>query len=390
MFNLPRHALIGVLFLAGVCAYLILASGYLNVPSGNIHTETKASLGSLRHESGSTRNTTKFKTMKKDKHNVFQVENISSNLPTLAPDVISGINKLVFFVGNPRTGHSIIGSILDAHPHVVMSHELKFFEQRILFQEDEDKPKWWTAKLFNMIFQHTIKDTQLGGLRNVDSVNKGYTLAINSLWQGKFDEYIQVIGDKSAGSISMEYIRDRVAFRAHYQKLVNNVGIPIKALYVIRNPFDIISTCLLYTIGRREKKYLNRADFIAGLNKQVDNSEGREEAKYYNYPILERRAKRYFEMTMAVAKLIDLIGQENVLNVHLRDLVHKPKDTILYITDFLGIGVEDDYLQLCADKVYDTVSHSRNLVAWPPELRVMVENRMKEFEILQGYNFTSD
>jgi hypothetical protein len=35
-----------------------------------------------------------------------------------------GIQTYCMFVGYPRTGHSLIGSLLDAHPRVVIAHEL--------------------------------------------------------------------------------------------------------------------------------------------------------------------------------------------------------------------------------------------------------------------------
>ena len=38
------------------------------------------------------------------------------------------LNKLrLFFVGHPCSGHNIVGSILDAHPHIILAHEAKLF-----------------------------------------------------------------------------------------------------------------------------------------------------------------------------------------------------------------------------------------------------------------------
>ena len=33
-------------------------------------------------------------------------------------EVINHIEKFVFFVGYPRSGHSIVGSLMDAYPHM--------------------------------------------------------------------------------------------------------------------------------------------------------------------------------------------------------------------------------------------------------------------------------
>ena len=79
----------------------------------------------------------------RDSHLVLQVMNqiphipadltsdIISDLKTdvLSPQVIAGVKKFVFFIGYGRSGHSIIGSIMDAHPHVVIAHEFFLFSK---------------------------------------------------------------------------------------------------------------------------------------------------------------------------------------------------------------------------------------------------------------------
>ena len=56
--------------------------------------------------------------------------------PNLTKEVIDGIEKFVLFIGYPRSGHSIVGSLMDAHPHVVIANEFlllkywKYFSDR--------------------------------------------------------------------------------------------------------------------------------------------------------------------------------------------------------------------------------------------------------------------
>ena len=42
----------------------------------------------------------------------------------LSRELVDGVKKFVFFVGY---GHSIIGSLMDAHPHVAISNEFFLF-----------------------------------------------------------------------------------------------------------------------------------------------------------------------------------------------------------------------------------------------------------------------
>ena len=41
---------------------------------------------------------------------------------------INGLRLLVFFVGFARSGHSIVGSLLDSHPDVIIAHEYKILK----------------------------------------------------------------------------------------------------------------------------------------------------------------------------------------------------------------------------------------------------------------------
>ena len=46
---------------------------------------------------------------------------------TLPNTVINHVHCFLFFVGYARSGHSIIASMLDAHPNVVIAHEYALF-----------------------------------------------------------------------------------------------------------------------------------------------------------------------------------------------------------------------------------------------------------------------
>ena len=56
--------------------------------------------------------------------------------PVLTQDVVNHIEKFILFIGYPRSGHSIVGSLMDAHPHMVIANEFlllrnwKYFSDR--------------------------------------------------------------------------------------------------------------------------------------------------------------------------------------------------------------------------------------------------------------------
>ena len=38
-------------------------------------------------------------------------------------ELYDGVQTFVLFIGHARSGHSLIGAILDAHPEIIISHE---------------------------------------------------------------------------------------------------------------------------------------------------------------------------------------------------------------------------------------------------------------------------
>ena len=42
---------------------------------------------------------------------------------------MSVVEKFAFFIGFTRSGHSIVGSFMDAHPNMIIAYQYKFFRQ---------------------------------------------------------------------------------------------------------------------------------------------------------------------------------------------------------------------------------------------------------------------
>ncbi len=73
----------------------------------------------------------------------------------LSPDLVARVEKFVFFVGYARSGHSIIGALMDAHPHVVMAHEFFLFSN---FPVLNMAPKSeWKNNLFQILNRKSAK-----------------------------------------------------------------------------------------------------------------------------------------------------------------------------------------------------------------------------------------
>ena len=90
-----------------------------------------------------------------------------------------------FFIGYGRSGHSLIGSLLDAHPKIVISHEQHILSYlKIGFSQ---------YQLYWLMIRNS-KNFKKKGRRWGK-----YSYHIPGSWQGRFKD-IKVIGDKKGGA----------------------------------------------------------------------------------------------------------------------------------------------------------------------------------------------
>ncbi|MHA1398649.1 MAG: hypothetical protein ACTSSF_13240, partial [Candidatus Heimdallarchaeaceae archaeon] len=136
------------------------------------------------------------------------------------------IEKYVMFIGYPRSGHSIFGSLLDAHPNIIISHE-----QNVLFYL---KYHFSKNQLFSLILKNSRDFTKHG--RKWEE----YVYSVPNQWQGKFTQ-LKAIGDKKGG-ISSVMLQDNPFL---IEKLQKRIRKKIYFIHVIRNPFDNITTMSL-------------------------------------------------------------------------------------------------------------------------------------------------
>lgn len=299
-------------------------------------------------------------------------------LATLSHQITEKVKKFVFFVGYPRSGHNIIGALIDAHPHMVVSNEFFLFQRFGEFNGVHNGT--WKENLFNLLYQKSARDT-----RKIRATpKKGYTLKVEGLWRGKFDNSIDVIGDESGGNTTMEYMKGKEMFVKNFRKLQQEIGIPIRVIHAIQNPFDMIATGMVNP--HSNLKALHYANLLGNSTEKIAAQK-----KVNRSEEMDKRIEYTFRMFDAVAEMTKTVfGRDSVLDVHNYDLVDNPRGTILKIFNFLEVEASEHFLDVCAEKVFKSVSQSRNLVVWTPEQKERLLRRMKDYKWLDRYSFTSD
>ena len=136
---------------------------------------------------------------------------------SLSQQDVDGVEKFVFFVGNARSGSSIVGSMMDAHPNMIIGNaECKVFTNWLRGPE----VKLNKSDFFNALYRCSV-DCSTTGVRSLEhKERKGYSLAIPSSWQGRFTK-LRVIGNKKAGGTTRYYLNSSSLFVKKCQQLVN-------------------------------------------------------------------------------------------------------------------------------------------------------------------------
>ena len=282
----------------------------------------------------------------------------------LKQEDIESVKRFVFFIGYARSGHSIVASLLDAHPNIIMSHEFNLFRAWTSHEGEKLSNK---AYLYNKLWINSCN--ALRSWRSKEDSRKGYSLNIKSPWQGNFKN-LQVIGDKSGAVTTQMYSNSSEKFDKVLNRLTKTVNVPIKVIHVVRNPYDIASTRLLYADAVGQSK----------LNATTQH-------KLCSIQHLEKQVNRTIILSTRVHNFLTTTSLD-VLDVHLVDIIEDPGRALQTLCTFLGVDCTTDYINTCANKLYKKVARTRDTVIWPEWLidKIYLEI-IKPFPSFWRYSF---
>ena len=272
----------------------------------------------------------------------------------LSPSVIDHVKTFVFFIGHGRSGHSIVGSIMDSHPNVVIASEADVFTR---LSDGSLVPT--KAEIFNALWVNS-KETIIIGLRSKYAKGKGYDLYVDGLYEGRYVDHIDVIMDKKGG-ITTEMLATEPDKWLHVYNILKSLNISIKVIFVIRNPYDNIATGAFYGFNPNN----------IGNIKQSNNTYNIDPA------IIQRNIVRYFLYHQAI---VDAKKKYNldIIEIHTKDLISDPRGTLLNLCNSLGVTCSDNYLEICSGKIFKTESRTRHLVRWTDEQLVTLQQNIEK------------
>ena len=133
------------------------------------------------------------------------------------------VRTFLLFVGHPRSGHSLVGSLLDAHPTSSCPTSSTC--------SSTSPPATAGASCSRLVLEHARANAAAG------RKSWGYSYAVPGQWQGRYDR-LEVVGDKRGRATTA-----RLAERPELlDRLAATVGVPVSIVQVVRDPFDNIAT----------------------------------------------------------------------------------------------------------------------------------------------------
>lgn len=242
------------------------------------------------------------------------------------------------FVGYPRSGHSLVGHLLDAHPDTLVAPELDAL--RYL------QAGFTRSQIYYLLLER-VKEVR----RQQDGApGSSYSYAVPGQWQGSF-ENLRVIGDKKGGGSALRF----GMYPNLYSRFRTVIDDRVRFIHVIRNPYDNIAT-----LSRRRQEPLSVT------------------------------TDRYFFMCDSAVALQSWVEQEEWHELRHEDLISEPRRTLTDLCHFVGVAPLDGYLEACCSIIYASPHRSRFDVEWPPPLLDQIATRCSSISFLRNYRHDSD
>ena len=263
----------------------------------------------------------------------------------------------------------MIGSVMDAHPNMIIAHEFFVLVRcsRSLHRNEHifhDK-----LKLFNSLYSNSYLTLKCGW-RSDTSTRKGYNFNIDFPWQGAFRD-LRVIGDKS-GDSSVQVLASKSGRECLNDMRLLNMS--VVAVHVVRNPYDMIATSVLY--------HMNKGPFDKST---LANSTAQEVSER----LMIQAARAVYGHAQTISKLKSLYGQDtfSVFEIHTEDYIQNPRAVITEICEYFDIECPADYVDMCAKKTYRDISRTRDLIRWSHKILSYVKHIIRTFPFFHGYTF---
>jgi hypothetical protein len=246
------------------------------------------------------------------------------------------------FLGWSRSGTSLVGSLLNAHPRVVIAHEL-----------DASARIGGGASRERVLAEILAREA---GFARGGRIWNGYSYAVSGAGQDESERPL-VLGDKKAGGTA-EALMQRPGLLGETEELL---GVPLLLVTVVRNPFDVVAT----------------------LSRHLDDDLP---------PWAERPGgpvTTAIDWYVRIAEVVAGVLAERpgrIRLVHLEQLIADPRGELRSLFEFLEVGADERTIDACAEIVFERPHQSgEDLAGADAAGRARLEAALERYEFLAPY-----
>lgn len=245
----------------------------------------------------------------------------------------TNVRTYVMFIGQPRSGTSLLGSLLNAHRNVLVSQELNALKYlRRGYGKDQ---------LFWLIKENERRFAKNGRKWT------GYQYNVDSKWQGSCEDLL-VIGDKKAGKSTEQLAKSPGLL----DRLEDTVELPVRIVHIVRNPYNVIAT----------------------IHRKVKNTS------------LKSAADMYFSRCETNWQLMQT-RPEQIYSFYLEEFIADPSSHLRKLCDLMDVVPHEQYIQDCSEVVFKKPNQTMFDVMWSHDLVKSIAERMKAYPFLDRYEF---
>lgn len=237
------------------------------------------------------------------------------------------------FVGFPRSGHSVVGNLLNAHPDVLFCDELNALAYVRA-----------GASLDQMVAL-TVFQERIYARRGRNKTE--FSFAVPNQHQGRI-RHLRVLGDSRARTTAHILATDPgVADRIR-----NGFGLRLRLIVHVRNPFDMVAT----SVRRRDLPTDSAIQQIEACAEALDRC-------LAHLPADELRPQRH------------------------EDFLAEPAAALSAICRHVGIEPYESYLADCVSILFPASRRTRDALSWSREAKVRIEAMIERYSFFVGYSF---
>ncbi|MBN2485250.1 MAG: sulfotransferase [Bacteroidales bacterium] len=257
--------------------------------------------------------------------------------------VFNNLQQFFVFIGYPRSGHTLVGSLLDAHPEIVCSIEANVLK---LCRQGYSR---------KALFYYVLKRSRVFA-KKLNFTWTGYSYYVEDMCQGRFST-LRCMGDKKGAGSTIELSKNINII----DELAIKCSLPVKILHVVRNPFDNISTITLRAMQK---------------------------GSVFSSRLLSEKIDYYFWLAQTNQRVIEKYSNK-VLTLYHEDMVKTPEKKLAEIFSFLDVHIDQaSLIKLCA-KINSEVNKTRHKIEWDKANKEKALAEMQKIDFLSHYSWNS-